>query len=98
MKGKFIIGLIGIALTGLVGVILADQKAFKEQQANISELDEKLVQLKSAEVELAKQLAEQRQRAEEEIRKTEEMIETMKELTNGIDPTKIDIQIDDDTI
>jgi len=95
MKGKIVIGLIGMALFAGVGAIIADLKAFKEMQASNLELDLKLEKLKLEEMELAEQLEAQRQRTEEEIQKTQELIETLKELTNGIDPTKIDIQIDD---
>ena len=95
MKGKIVIGLIGMALFAGVGAILADLKAFKETQAANLELERKIAKLKLEEMELAEQLEAQRQRTEEKIQKTQELIETLKELTNGIDPTKIDVQIDD---
>ena len=96
MKGKIVIGLIGMALFAGVGAIIADFKAFKETQATNLELERKLEKLKLEEMELAEQLEAQRKRTEEKIQKTQELIETLKELTNGIDPTKIDIQIDEE--
>lgn len=95
MKGKIVIGLIGMALFAGVGAFIVDRKVFKATQAANLELERKLEKLEFEETVVEEQFEVLRKWTVGEIQKTQKLIEILKELTNGIDPTKIDIQIDD---
>ena len=91
MKGKLVC-LIGLALGGLIGTIVAGSK-IRELQQKQNDIDATLETLRQQEMVLLKELEAYHQKTDEEIQRTQELISMLREL-NEFDPMNIDIQID----
>ena len=91
MKGKLAC-LIGLTICGIIGCS-AGGKHIQDLKLKQDNIDAELKALRQDEKELLRALDEYHQKTDEEIRKTKELIALLKDL-NGIDPMKIDIQID----